>query len=155
MPLTFQGIFILFRIVTSFLFPRPYPILIPANPNDLVNERKTKRLLYFFKYLTTDCLGSDSSMKHSSTKTKVDLFCDVTIIFCIFFLEIRIPVGLFGLHMNMHPFLGIFLIKVSRSWFRFIVLKNINLEPCSFAATSYSLNVGIGISTGVFLFRKA
>src|SRR3972149_5343936 len=135
MPLTFQGIFILFRIVTSFLFPRPYPILIPANPNDLVNERKTKRLLYFFKYLTTDCLGSDSSMKHSSTKTKVDLFCDVTIIFCIFFLEIRIPVGLFGLHMNMHPVATAFFKKTDTPSSELTSSKNVNSKPCSFAAT--------------------
>jgi len=63
-------------------------------------------------------------------------------------------VGLFGLQIKIQPFLGIFIINFCKFFERSIVLKNDILHSQSFAEISYSLNVGIGIRTHVFLFRK-
>ncbi|GFN41144.1 MAG: hypothetical exported protein [Marine Group I thaumarchaeote] len=47
------------------------------------------------------------------------------------------------------------MIKLSRLLSKFIVLKKVILHPESFAAASYSPNVGMGINTGVFLLKNA
>ncbi len=96
-----------------------------------------------------------SSINDSSTKTIVDFFLAFLIISNNFPFESKIPVGLFGLQIKIQPFYGILIRKLFRSFCRFIVLKNKMFAPNSFAAASYSPNVGIGIKTEVFLFRKA
>ena len=57
--------------------------------------------------------------------------------------------------MKIHPFFGIFEMNKSRFSDKFIVLKYEILQSLSFAAASYSWNVGIGIKTLVFLDKNA
>src|SRR6185437_11598223 len=107
-PLTFHGIFIFCRISIIFLLPSPYPILNPANPNDLVRDRRMKRLSNSFRYETTLSLPlGTNSMKHSSRNTIEDFLCADSRIFNMFFFFMRTPVGLFGLHRKTQLFIGI------------------------------------------------
>ncbi len=87
--------------------------------------------------------------------TRVFLLLADMIIFCKVFFWIRVPVGLFGLQIKIHPLFGILEIKSSVSFSRFIVLKNETLAPLSLAADSYSPKVGIGIKTDVLFDKKA
>ena len=115
-----------------------------------------KRFGNFLTCLIIDSFESGtSSINDSSTKTIVDFFFEVCIIFNNLPFESNSPVGLFGLQTKTHPFFGIFCTKSSRSFARFIVLKKRIFEPASFAAASYSPKVGIGINTEVFLFKNA
>jgi len=135
--------------------PTPYPILIPARPKDFVSERKINKFSKFLRCFIIDssCSGT-SSINVSSTKTIVDFFFAAEIIYSISLFWIKTPVGLFGLQIKIQPFLGIFIINLCKFFERSIVLKNDILHSQSFAEISYSLNVGIGINTRVFLFRK-
>src|SRR5579883_2868977 len=147
-PLTFHGIFIFCKISMIFLFPMPYPIRSPASPNDFVSDRRIKRLSNSRRCdMTLSFVSGTSSIKHSSRNTIADLSYADSIMrntFCFFK---RDPVGLLGLHKKTQFFAEIMLLNSSKSLFRSIVLKKWSLALCSFAADSYSLNVGIGIST--------
>ena len=113
-------------------------------------------MLYFLTNLIIDSLESGtSSINDSSTNIIVDFFFPALIISCNFLFEIKFPVGLFGLQTKTHPFFGIIFKNSSKSFSKFIVLKNKILHPTSLAAASYSPNVGAGINTGVFLFKNA
>ncbi len=89
----------------NFLEPIAYPIRMPAKPKDFVKDLNTIRLSYFFtKFkIVSSCCGT-SSIKHSSTKTKELFFFACKIILFKSFLEIKDPVGLFGLQINVQPF---------------------------------------------------
>src|ERR1044071_68113 len=148
---TFQEILLLVIFPVNLEFDMLKPSLNPASPCDLVKDLKITKLGNSFIFSIKDkCFVKPSvnSIKLSSSNILVESLLSSTIFFISLFDSM--PVGLLGLHKyKAFAFFAISSIE-SALISQFDNGRNFTLAPTLLEASSYSQNVGEGITTSVF-----